>query len=355
MRIGYSFWGFLGPGVVDTPDGGRSHRRVLIDGIRSRGHDIVFLQRDRDRAETGLDLTGTYTWDDGFPDIDALFLEWRWPIPGRNTTPCATTGHTCDLHRQQALLDHYTHRVATPTVVWDKDQQLPGDDPLRRVSNVAVCEPALSPSPDAVSLLFPVADDAIAAADPAQLASSPRPLTLAYVGNQYDRDDAFDAFFAPTATAVDHVVAGKWTDTDRWPHVRFIGRIPFLDVQELYGTALATILLVPKRYARTGQMTQRLPEAVLKGCVPLCPATIHHADTLVPPELLIRNGADAVHRLQWLRDHAGRGEHAELLAGSLRLLRRFALTTQLDTVERVLDHLTTPAATPVTTLAGGYA
>ena len=33
MRIGYSFWGFLGPGITDTPDGGRSHRATLIDGL----------------------------------------------------------------------------------------------------------------------------------------------------------------------------------------------------------------------------------------------------------------------------------------------------------------------------------
>ena len=80
MRIGYSFWGFLGPGITDTPDGGRSHRRTLIDGADRRGHDIVFLQPDRDRAEAGT-RRWPYTWDSsGFPDIDVLFLEWRWPI-----------------------------------------------------------------------------------------------------------------------------------------------------------------------------------------------------------------------------------------------------------------------------------
>ena len=33
MRIGYSFWGFIGPGITDTPDGGRSHRATLIDAL----------------------------------------------------------------------------------------------------------------------------------------------------------------------------------------------------------------------------------------------------------------------------------------------------------------------------------
>jgi hypothetical protein len=43
MRIGYSFWGFLGEGVLDTPDGGRSHRATLINGLQERGHQVVFL------------------------------------------------------------------------------------------------------------------------------------------------------------------------------------------------------------------------------------------------------------------------------------------------------------------------
>jgi hypothetical protein len=350
MRIGYSFWGFLGPGVVDTPDGGRSHRRVLIDGIRARGHDVVFLQCDRDRTEAGLDLSDDYTWDHGFPEIDVLFLEWRWPIPGRNTTDCGTPGHTCDLHRQRMLLNHYTQRDGTPTIIWDKDQTLPSSDPLRQTDHVVVCEAALSPSPGAVSLLFPVADSALTTADPVQLAAAPRPRTLAYVGNQYERDDAFSAFFAPAAAAVDHVVAGKWTDTRRWPHVRFTGRIPFTQVAEVYGSALATILLVPERYARTGQMTQRLPEAVLAGCLPLCPATITHSDQLVPPMLLVQDGADAVRRLSWLRQRAGSPQHVELLAGCLRLLQRFSLSAQLATMDTILDRVATPSAA---TTAGG--
>ena len=51
MRIGYSFWGFLGPGITDTPDGGRSHRATLIDALIARGHEVVFLQPDRDLTE----------------------------------------------------------------------------------------------------------------------------------------------------------------------------------------------------------------------------------------------------------------------------------------------------------------
>lgn len=336
MKIGYSFWGFLGNGIVDTPDGGRSHRRVLIDGLRSRGHDIVFLQPDRDHVETGLDLSEHYTWDVGLPTIDALFLEWRWPIPGRNTTWCGAAGHTCDLHRQQQLLDHYTHARGTRTILWDKDRRLPIDDPLRHAPNVIICEAALRPTLGAVSLLFPVDDNVLDTADPGALAAKPRELTLSYVGNQYDRDAAFDTYFAPAAATHQHVVAGKWTRLSRWPHVSFLGRVPYTDVAAIYGRTLATVLLLPDRYAAAGQMTQRLHEAVLTGCLPLTPATIRGAELFTPPELHVTDGSAVATTLTHLLRIAGSHEHVDLIAACLDRLDPFRASRQLDVLGSLL-------------------
>jgi hypothetical protein len=284
MIIGYSFWGFLGAGILDTPDGGRSHRSPLIDGLRERGHEVVFLQANRDLTEAGLDLTSIYRWDLGLPAIDALFLEWRWPIPRRNTTVCGSRGHTCDLHRQQQLLSHYTGR-GTPTLLWDKDRQLPAAHPLRRQRNVRVAEPALHPTAGAVSLRFPVPDRLLDDADPGALAASPRDLPLVYVGNQYDRDDALDRYLAPAARQLPHLIAGKWPRTGRWPDLTFVGRVPYANVTSLHQRSLATVLLLPDRYAAVGHVTQRLFEAVLAGCLPLVPTSIRDADRFVPGHL----------------------------------------------------------------------
>ncbi|MFI1888783.1 glycosyltransferase family protein [Streptomyces jumonjinensis] len=339
MKIGYSFWGFLGNGVTDTPDGGRSHRRPFIDALLDRGHGIVFLQADRDRLEAGEDLGGAYAFDDGVPDIDVLFLEWRWAITGRNTTVCGSEGHTCDLHRQAQLINHYTVRHQTPTVIWDKDRTLRAESVWRRTAHTRVCEAALAPTHGAHSLLFPVAEDLLAQADPVALAGKPRDLALGYVGNQYDRDEPFDRFFAPAAARVEHLVAGKWTKTDRWPHVHFLGRIPFEAAAGVYGRSLATVLMLPERYAAVGQMTQRIFEAVLAGCLPLAPADIRFVDRFVPEELIVRSGRDVIERLSCLREIAGTQQHADLIAACVDRLRLFGLSEQVDTLESVLRGL----------------
>jgi hypothetical protein len=339
MIIGYSFWGFLGPGITDTPDGGRSHRRPFVDAIAARGHHLIFLQKDRDRLEAGDALDNKYSFDNGLPKLDVLFLEWRWPIPGRNTTPCGTPGHTCDLHRQAELLEHYTLGRRTPTVIWDKDRQLATDDPWRHRAGVVVCEAALKPTRGAVRLLFPVADSLLDSADPYALATRPRPLTLAYVGNQHDRADAFDAYFAPAAEGVRHEVGGKWADSRRWPHVDFRGRVPFAEVSRLYGSAVATILLLPQRYARVGQMTQRIFEAVLAGCLPITPAEIHAADRFTPRRLHVRDGKDVITLLDELREMAGTQRHERLIADCLRHLDLFRLSRQMTAFDAVLDKL----------------
>ena len=332
---------------MDTPDGGRSHRRTLIDALGKRwpvatteatASPVVFLQPNRDLEEAGLDLRDRYTWDGGFPDIDALFLEWRWPIGGRNTTPCGSTGHTCDLHRQAALVKHYTQGLGTPTLLWDKDLQLPTADPLRRHPAVTVCEAALHPSPSARSLLFPVADNALDRADPGELTARPRPLPLVYIGNQYDRDELFDQFFAGAAYHVEHRVAGKWTRTESWPHVAFTGRCSYPDVERLYRTSLATVLLLPDRYSRVGQMTQRVFESVLAGCLPLTPAIFRSASTFTPPELHVHGAGDVVRTVRWLHDHQGSREHMDLVAACVRRLDVFRVSRQILTIASILDE-----------------
>jgi hypothetical protein len=338
MRIGYSMWGFLGDGIVDTPDGSRAYRRPFIDGLISAGHEIVLLQINRDLYEAGDDLRDNYRWHLGFPDLDALIFEWRWPLPGRNTTLCGTVGHTCDLHRQTELFDQYT-ASGTPTLVWDLDRQLPPDDPRRGLTNLVVGEFALQPTPGAASLLCPVFDVLLDAADPQHLAAAERPMSLVYVWNQYDRDEAFDRYFAPAAATVAHRVAGKWPRAQAWPHVTFTGRCGFAEVERIHRAALATVLLLPERYATVGHMTSRWFEALLAGCLPLAPTQIHGVDAYAPLELRVNDGHEVADRLAWLESIAGSGDHAALIAACLGYLEPFRCSAQVATAVKLLEGL----------------
>jgi hypothetical protein len=339
MRIGYSFWGFLSDGVLDTPDGGRSYRGSVIDALQQAGHRVVFVQANRDLIEAGTDLTGVYRFDDGLPGLDAIIYEWRWPLPGRNTTPCGTPGHTCDLHRQQQLLDHYTHAHRLPTIIWDQDRQLPAGDPLRTRPNVRVADYALHPGPGAITVTCPIPDHLLDTADPDNLARMPRPLPLVYVGNQYDRDDAFGRWFAPAATQVTHRVAGKWTNTSAWPHVQFTGRVGFADVAALHSQALATVLLMPERYRTVGAFGSRLFESVTRGCLPLTPADVTGADAFTPPQLRVRDADELVDRIRWIAGMAGTDEHAALIRACLDLLNPYRTSRQAAVLIAALHDL----------------
>ncbi|NJP35815.1 hypothetical protein [Micromonospora thermarum] len=339
MRVGYSMWGFLGNGVTDTPDGSRAYRRPFADAILDAGHDVIFLQVNRDLLEAGDDLTSSYQWDDGLPQLDALILEWRWPLPGRNTTGCEASGHTCDLHRQTELVAHYTRRQHVPTLIWDLDRQLPPGDPLRDLRQVAVGEFALLHTPGSHLLSCPVPDALLDTADAKKLAEQPRSVPLVYVGNQYDRDDHFDQFFAPAAKVMPHLVAGKWPRTEAWPHVSFAGRAAFTEVAQIHKSALATVLLLPDRYWRVGHMTSRWWEALLAGCLPLVPAEMRGADAYLPRELHVNDGQDVIDRLAWLQAIAGTREHADLLTACLARLEPFRCSAVARTALSILKEL----------------
>lgn len=340
MRIGYSFWGFLGDGILDTPDGGRSHRATLLTALRDCGHDLILLQRDRDclEADAPVTLGPGITWANCLPEIDLLWLEWRWPIPGRNTAADRDgPGFTPELDRQDTLIAHYTREMGIPTLLWDKDLMLDLDDPVRALPHVTVCEPALWPRDGARTLLFPVADtllDAVRRAPPSTFGHGD--IDLAYVGNRYDRDLAFERYFVPAARVLRHRVYGKWTGCERWPEVDFAGRIGFSDVAAVHASALCTVLLLPDRYATIGQMTQRLFEALIAGCLPLLPAEIRGGALFVPPALHVRSGAEVVERCQALRAAAAADTLEELVHACLERLERFRVSRQLEAIADLL-------------------
>ena len=160
---------------------------------------------------------------------------------------------------------------------------------------------------------------------------------MAYVGNQYDRDEAFDSFFAPAAARFPHQVAGKWIDTSRWPGVNFSGRCPYPQTRATYLTAVTTILLNPGRYSRVGHISQRLYEAVLAGCLPLTPTTLACADVYTPRALHVADGPETIARIAWAQRITGNHEHAQLIEACLSLLQPFRLSAWARAAHRAYD------------------
>ncbi|RSM51576.1 hypothetical protein DMB66_41590 [Actinoplanes sp. ATCC 53533] len=329
-------WGPLTSGIPDTPDDSRAYRRGVIDAMQAAGNQVVLLPADCRRLGTGH----RYRCDDKLPDLDAIVIEGQWPLPGRNTTVCGHDGHHCDVHRRQELLDHYTHGRRTPTVIWDQARQLPTDDPLRLLPQVRVAENALCPTAGAVTVTVAVPDRLLAQADPAELAQRDRTLPLVYVGDQHERHTAFARYFAPAAAAFKHQVAGNWPTQLAWPHVTFTGRCQYDKAADIHSSALATVLLLPDRYAAAGHLTSQLYEAVTRGCLPLTPADIAVADQITPTELHVHDGADVIAKLRWLQHIQGTREHHYLIAACLLHLRRYRLSTQVGTLLDTLHALT---------------
>ena len=152
MRIGCSYWGFLGDNKFDasgnevsTPDGNATYSWSLLWEMQIRGHLVYMMQHDRDEVGWRMGADGLFSAfsqqrrtdaylrtirTDGhrLPELDVLILEWRFRIPGRNCpSDNVMSTHDVysqpDLDRQVELLRHYRERN-TKIIIWDLDHKL---------------------------------------------------------------------------------------------------------------------------------------------------------------------------------------------------------------------------------------
>ncbi|MHB8407826.1 MAG: hypothetical protein ACYDHY_06885 [Acidiferrobacterales bacterium] len=302
MRVGYSYWGFLGDhredadgNVLSTPDGNATYSWAIIHELQKRGHTVFAMQQDRDRPATsryGKENFSSFSTEkrskayqnmvqtEGktLPRLDLLLVEWRFPIPGRNTSEVrGKPEYQPDLDRQRDILAHYS-KTPCEIVLWDLDHKLNMQDELD-YNISAILETSVTPvvgfgqertriEPPFVMadvLQFPTQD-----ADPDQL--------LAYVGSRYERDEVIDRYVGPVQTRYPGRVHfyGNWTREPniseckaRWPGVQYHGRITPKDFGRAYAQAVACPLLAKESYLQTGFITPRPWEALLFGTIPV--------------------------------------------------------------------------------------
>lgn len=299
MRIAYSAWGFIGNGCIDSPDGGRLTRALFIERLLNDKCEVIWLQQNRDLdsvnkpifSKENVEYQSTdqrktlckIKYDEGFPDIDILFLEWRWKLPGRNIDVDKNSKvYTPDLDRQCELLNFYLQNEKVKIVIWDKDETMSQNDEIELISkrmtdkNIIIFSPAFCPPKyyfARPTLLFPCDLNAIKGTKVNENIS----YYIGYIGSQYDRDEQVYKYINPFSFKFPQTVifAGNWMkypekakrNTINFPCIKFLDRILPKDMGNIYHQCLTSILLCKKNYAEHGHVTQRIHEVAANGVI----------------------------------------------------------------------------------------
>lgn len=316
MKIGYSYWGFLGDmkfgddrTLASTPDGNAFYSWSIILELQKRGHDVYQMMPDRDlngsmilgddilfqswakdkrksayenmvkmfntKDASELDELDVFAgWDEEHcDDIDLVLHEWRMEIPGRNTEDVRTSyGWQPDLFFQNCLID-YCIKHDIKMVIFDLDYKLTEkhvEELIDRGLNFNVFELGnkWSDKKWATKVYIPFDFKSICEFKPKGFVSD----KLVYVGNRYERDWCIDKYIPTDLDGV--AVYGNWDEggrdsKTRWPEIDFRHRLQTCEMHDVYSNSASTILLAKRDYCEFEFMTARIVEALFYGSVPL--------------------------------------------------------------------------------------
>lgn len=357
MRIGYLFRGFLGdvklgPDLreVSTPDGNATYSWSIEHECERRGYKLIPLGPNLDAPAAALGGAALFAafsgrkrllsyermlvrgWtrlsDVKLPELDLVLIEWRWPIPGRNTFEHrGSPDYQDDLERQAAVLSHYGDR-GTPIVIWDLDHKLTVEDELRLrgqlLGRVSVIETAVRPRSMVIERHR--VEPPFVTADLLQHDIDERRPShhLGYIGSRYERDETIDRWIGPITPPRTHRAKfwGKWEPSDdvraRWPGITFAGRIGVNGFREAYSRVAAVPLLAKQSYYESGFITPRPWEAVLFGSVPVglaCHLGVHqYVDRVVGHSQGLLDVATELRNVSPIRRRVIREEAAHMLS-----------------------------------------
>jgi hypothetical protein len=321
LRIGYSFWGFLGDyKIVDgreisSPDGNATYSYSIIAELVDRGHEIFRMMPDRDSEAFMIHSDNDFaSFDqhtrlkaytsmengfDSFPQLDILLLEWRFPIPGRNF-PINYPGVQPDLKQQTMMLEYYKN-TNTKIVIFDLDHKLTLEDEKKWCPD-AIFETSWHPKEQWIQRIHtPIPCNFDAVVD-AMIGVPNKFMQLVYVGSRYERDDVIDQYIKPFSDQRPSTVYfyGNWKDypelykeaLTRWPNICFNNRITVRDFADVYGEAVAVPLLGKRSYFESGFVVARIFESILFGSIPFGFAEHREINREVPEYLIARDYYD---------------------------------------------------------------
>ena len=311
MRVGFSYWGFCEKfsdcNVANTPDGHRYGRPVFVDEILSRGHQVYALQEKRE----SFAYPGILYAHDRFPEVDVVFMEWRWPTYKNS----GDKKFEPDLDRQTALLDYYHDKV--PIVVWDTDLKLTKEDE-ERWPNMIVADPTFNPyqlSIPRVRLTFwsdfvpllPPHDD---------------PIEFGYVGNNYEREAMFLKYYSKPSQllrgdGIQTKVWGNWLQRSperespeeligTHPYVAFSDRVSFKESMSILNRFICTVHITKPGYAKQGFASPRYLENIITNTPALVPAEFC-VPNLLGNHWTVNTPEDVAKRVYELKSLSARG------------------------------------------------
>lgn len=329
MRIGYSFWGFLGDIKLDehghnisSPDGNSTYCWSIIWELQRRGHTVYAMQKDRDTPawkRYGSRIFASFSSDKReqayldmikgkkYPKLDVLLLEWRFIIPGRNDQfnptnmkfngPCEP-----DLHRQLELLRYYSEKD-TKIIIWDLDHKLTKEDEFmwtpHKIFETSVIPRKLYKERTRVEIPFHIPD-----LNQFQTLPQNTKYKLVYIGSRYERDDIITEWIKPVSDVFPEEVIfyGNWSKTledckKKWPNISYNDRCTVLDFRHIYSEACACPLLAKKSYFETGFITARLWESLLFGTIPIGLKAFRGINRYCTVVADVNNIIDVVHNL----------------------------------------------------------
>ncbi|MFA5732873.1 MAG: hypothetical protein WC934_12845 [Acidithiobacillus sp.] len=339
LTIGWSFWGTLKGDLLDTPDGGILTRRSAIDIFKKNGFEIIGLQENRD----GSDFESPITYSNGtFPKINILFIEWRWPISGRNTqNDEGKPGYTPDLKRQNEILTHYLQQQDVEIFIWDKDQKITPDDfemfdhckyyfvennpQYALKSNIHFCRntfksQCITGRCNGRELQFEklnlccdfkwLKENALE-----NLKLNKFKKCFVYVGNQYERDDQVYKYIVPAAhslrsSGLSCEFFGNWTkypekfkrNEINFPNIIFNDRVPYNQIYEQYKKFMFTMNMAPQKYRDAGQYTERIFECISNGVLFFNASDHYKCEKIVEEDLIVTDAYDLAMSIEYLRD-----------------------------------------------------
>lgn len=275
MKLGISYWGFCEPFEASkeakTPDGHRYGRPIMVDALLNRGHEVYALQERRESTPyPGI------TYDMGFPDIDVLFVEWRWKTY-KNSGP---NKFEKDLDRQFELLTHYHGKI--PVVIWDCDYKVTHLDEMMWPEAI-IADPAFEPR-----YLTRKRERIMFWTDWKKLLPAvSTSFEYGYVGNNYERPQAFEKYYSfPSSTlrnyGIQTTVHGNWLEVSperespkvlisSHPSISFAQRLNFYESMKRLNSFICTTHITKPEYAQRGFASPRYVENIVSNVPALVP------------------------------------------------------------------------------------